>query len=355
MTMQRLAPLALLITLTGCTGLSREINQALPDFLRSDPGEAEMAIFRQVRQAREWSDEDLAEQDRLVAEIAALRGEKEWSDAVDHIDEYLEQFAVSRHDEKVRYWLGDCQFQGDEWERAFNSWRDFTLLHPVSDYNVGLTETIYLIGREFLAGNRSRFFGIFTRTGVGLRILNHLIESFPSSPRAADAQWTLAQYHVKDEAWPDAEAGFAFIVEQYEASEWYHPSLYYLAYTRYRQVKGQKYDPEMMRRAQADFETYLARSPDGAWRSDAEEITQELEELRAGSILNVGEWYLDQGKPYSARYYLMATITRFPTSAAAARAKVLLPQTPAPAAGERPAGVTGEAPEQPAVKKGAGK
>lgn len=351
--MQRLAPLLLLITLTGCTGLSREINQALPEFLRSDPGKEEMEIFRQVRQAREWSEEDLAEQDRLVAGIAALREQKKWAEAIDRIEEYLEQFAVSRHDEKVRFWLGDSHFQDDEWERAYNSWRDFSLLHPVSDYNVGLTDTLYLIGREFLAGNRSRFFGIFTRTGVGIRVLNHLIESFPSSPRAADAQWTLAKYYVDEEDWPESEAAFAFIVEQYESSEWYHPSLYYLAYSRYRQVKGDRYDPEMMRQAQSDFEKYLAQAPEGTWRDEAAGIIQELEELRARSVLNVGEWYLDQGKPYSARYYLMATITRFPNSEAAKRAKALLPETPAadevkPAAGsgasegvEKPAGATG--------------
>ena len=356
--MQRLAPIlifALMLMSTGCTGLSREVNQALPEFLRSEPGEAEMEIFRQVRQAREWSEEDLAEQDRLVERIGSLREQKEWSDAIDLLEEYVEQYAVSRHDEKVRYWLGDCNFQDDEWERAFNAWRDFSLLHPVSDYNPGLTESLFLIGKEYLSGGRSSFFGIFSNRGVGKRVLNHLIESFPSSPRAADAQWTLARYYLDEEEWPDAEAAFAFIVEQYEGSDWYQASLYYVAYTRYRQVKGDTYDPETMRQAQADFGRYLAQAPEGEWRGQAQAIIAELEDLRARSLLNVGEWYLDQGKPYSARYYFMATITRFPNSKAAGRAKALLPETPAPETGEvKPAAARDPGGEAKQPSKGPG-
>lgn len=346
--MQRLVPFALIIIMTGCTGLGREINQALPEFLRSDPGQEEMAIFRQVRQAREWTEEDLAEQDRQVSEIARLRTEGDWDEAIDRIEDYLEQFPVSRHDENIRYWQGDSRYQNDEWERAYDAWREFTLLHPVSDYNLGLTDTLYLIGKDFLAGNRSSFFGLFSRRGIGLKVLNHLIESFPSSPRAADAQWLLAQYHVEEEEWAEAEAAFEFIVDQYEASEWYQPSLYYVAYCRYRQVKGAAYDPEMMRKAKEGFELYLATAEEGSWRKEAHEIATQLEELRAEHVLGIGEWYMGQGKPYSARYYLMAVMTRFPTSAAAERAKQLLPETPTPDADIRPAGAGEPGAEKPA-------
>lgn len=351
--MQRLVPFALVIVLAGCTGLGREINQAMPEFLRSDPGEEEMMIFRQVRQARDWSQEDLAEQERQVAEITRLRSEGEWDDAVDRIEDYLEQFPVSSHDENVRFWRGDCSFRDDRWERAYEAWREFTLLHPISDYSVGLTETLYTMGKDFLEGNRSSFFGIFSRERIGVRVLNNLIESFPSSPRAADGQWLLAQYYLEEESWAEAESAFQFVVDQYATSEWHQPALYYVAYCRYRQVKGVPYDPRKMREAKEGFEVYLAKASEGSWRKEAHDIALEIEGLRAAHVLSIAEWYIDQGKPYSARYYLMAVMTRFPQSDAASRAKSLLPGTPAPEAEVRPSGEGG----QPGAEKpiGSGK
>ena len=40
----------------------------------------------------------------------------------------------------------------------------------------------------------------------------------------------------------------------------------------------------------------------------------------------VAEWYLDQDRPYSARYYLVAVKNRFPDSPSATRARELLPE-----------------------------
>ena len=39
----------------------------------------------------------------VYSEIARLRTEKEWDEAIDRIEDYLEQFPVSRHDENVRF------------------------------------------------------------------------------------------------------------------------------------------------------------------------------------------------------------------------------------------------------------
>ena len=43
----------------GCKNISRRFNQALPEFLRAEPGAVEMKIFAEVRQARDWTPEEL--------------------------------------------------------------------------------------------------------------------------------------------------------------------------------------------------------------------------------------------------------------------------------------------------------
>jgi outer membrane protein assembly factor BamD (BamD/ComL family) len=329
-----LAVLLVSAVLGACTGLSRDVNQALPEFLRSEPGEEEMVIFQKVRSARDYSPEDLAAQNAQVDAIAALKNEGNWSEAIDRIEDFLEQYPVSRHDAKVRFWLGQCHYEDDSWGRAFPAWRELSVLHPVSDYNASLIETLYYMGKEYLAGNRSSFFGIFSRRSEGERVLNHLIETFPSSARAADAQWLLARYNLEEEQWAKAAASFQFLVDQYSNSEWYEPGLYCLAYSQYRQVKGAAYDPAMMKRAKEAFDLYLSKATSGLWREEASLIRGELEELQAAHVLTIAEWYLDQGKPYSARYYLVNVTTRFPLSVAAARAREIMPSVAAVTEGE---------------------
>ena len=340
--------------LGGCRGLSREIQQSLPEFMRADPGTEEMEIFAKVRKVRDYTPEDEANQLRTLqtAREEYLGGQHD--EAVTRIEEYLEQYPASRHDEDARFLMALALYHGGEPLAAYLTLKDFSALYPVSDRSRQAMEIEYSVGKDYLAGKHSTFFGLFSQESRGEDILNHVVETYPSGRRAPDAQWLLARYQMNEGAWPEAHAAFQFLAEQYKTSEWFAPSLFYAAYAKYRQIKGSVYDPVTMADARRGFETYLRDVPNGAWVAEAREIATEIEEIEAQHLLGVGNWYLDQGKPYTARYYFMNVMARFPSSTAAEEARATLPKAQAsvPSA-EKPA--EPESSSQDAAKKPSGK
>lgn len=308
----------------ACSGLGREFNQALPEFMRSDPGAKEKEIYANVRRAREWSEAELADQRRLFEQAREAFRDGRHDEAASLLEDYLERYPVSSRDEQVRFLLGRSHYEDDEYQAAFSAFKDFAELYVVSDHTSEVMEYEYRMGKDFIEGNRSILFGIISNRGRGEEILNHVVERFPNGERAPDAQWLLSRYYMKEESWEKAAGAFGFLADNYPDSEWFGAARYYQAYGLYRQVKGPQYDPGIIRRAREAFEAYLRQVPEGAWREDAVTLRDQLERMEAEHLLLVGEWYLDQGRPYSARYYFESTRVRFPGTPAAERARELL-------------------------------
>ncbi len=343
--------------LAGCRGLSREFNQSLPEFIRADPGAEEMEIFAKIRQTRDWTEEDLNRQKELFDAALGAYEEGRYDEAADLIEEFLEQYPGSVYDERARFVMGDAHFRDDEWGHAFTVSKDFAALYPVSIYGPQVMETEYAMGKDYIEGRRATFFGIFTQRGTGEKIMNHIVEAFPSGARAPDAQWALGRYYMEDDDWVKARTAFQYLADHYRTSEWYAPSLYYAAYCAYRRVKGTVYDPRVVAESKIAFETYLREAPDGPWRADAEAIASELEETQAAHLYEVGDWYVGQGKEYTARYYFLKVVTLHPRTGAAVPAQKGLDRLgsgePSPTPPPEPdSGAPPAAEPPPAEKKG---
>lgn len=314
------------LALGGCSSIGRELNQAMPAFMRYEPGQEEMEIFMQVRKGREWTPEDLADQERIATEARSAYAEGRYGDTVVLVEEYLERYPTSSFDEEIRFLLAESHYASDDLSDAFKACRDFSALYPVSPRSAQIMDMEYAIGKEYIEGRQNSFFGLLSNTKRGEEILNHLVETYPSGQRAADAQWLICQYYFGSEDWPKAEGAFQLLAENYPRSEWYPAAMFYTAYSAYRQTKGLEYDPATMYRARAAFGDYLSQVDNPQWAAEAKAIVAALEDLEAGHLLYVGKWYLGQGKPYSARYYLNAVIAKYPESGAAVEAEQSLPE-----------------------------
>jgi outer membrane protein assembly factor BamD (BamD/ComL family) len=319
--------LLLAVAFSGCSSVSRRITSGLPDWLVPAPGAEESTRLRELLLTKEWTEEEIATQRAEVDAIEALYGEEEYSDAVDRIEAFLEQYPSTDFDERLRYLLGMANYRDDDLKAAFRNFREFSDLYVVSDYYDEIMEVVYGIGKEYIEGEHSAFFGIFPNKGTGERMLNFVVERFPTGRRAPDAQWLVATYYFEDEGWLRADAAYKYLAETWPDSPWAAPSLYNSAYAKYRLVKGVVYDPLSMERARKAFETYIEKVPDGPERGTATKLKDELVSREASHLLSIAEWYIGQDKAYSSRLYLNELRARFPQSAQAKRARELLAQT----------------------------
>jgi outer membrane protein assembly factor BamD (BamD/ComL family) len=233
----------------------------------------------------------------------------------------LDDYPGTEFDEECRFLWGESHYRDGDFAAAYGAYKSYATNFPVSPRGPVVEERLYDVGRDYLEGNQSAFFGIFSNRSKGLEILDYLVETFPSAERADDAKWLVARYHVDDENWEKAVPVFDFLTKQYKQSEWYPAARYFSAYCRYRRVKGDFYDPRMIEDARKGFAEYVAEHPNGEWRGQAETIIAELDATAAERMFKVGEWYVDQDKPYSARFYFLRVKQLWPGTDAARRAE----------------------------------
>ncbi|HYC76294.1 MAG TPA: outer membrane protein assembly factor BamD [Planctomycetota bacterium] len=314
--------LAAVVFLPACRSLSRDINQSLPGFLRSEAGEEELERLAVMRRARtEATPEEKAAWKARVDEAKAWYAAGDWEEAGDLFESFLEDHPGTEFDEECRFLFAESRYREDELAEAFSAYKSYALNYPISPRNPTVEERLYDAGREYIEGRRSTLFGIFTNTSKGVEILTYLVETFPNAERADDAEWLIARYHLDDEEWDKAAASFDLLVTQYKTSEWTPAARWFSAYCRYRRVKGDVYDPEVIEQARQRFADYVRDYPAGEWRPEAERILAILDATAAERMYNVAEWYRDQDKDYSARYYYLKLIKSWPQSEAAARAR----------------------------------
>ncbi len=325
------APVLLLLLLpffASCRSLSREVNSALPDFLRASPGGEEMKLFKELHEGRAWSADDLERQDRLRSDIVQVYQSGDWEECGELVRGYIDDFAISRHDQELRFLLADSLYRDDEWDLSFDAFKEYLALYPVSSWSEPSMQIIYRMGLECIEGRRSAFLGIFGRRAKGVEMLRNLVETFPGGGRAADAQWALARYSMHEGDHVAAVEEFGVLVERWPESEWNAAALYYAAWCRYRLIKGEAYDGATMEQARDSFERYLREARHQGWADEARAALGEIVELEAQHQLTVAEWYLGMEKPWAARYWLTKLTVLHGSTAAGQRAKVLLDMLP---------------------------
>jgi TolA-binding protein len=317
-----------LVFLAGCTGLGRRVNQALPEFMRGEPGAEEKERMLALQQRLQAPPGASAARTRAFQQARNAYDRCQFDCAADFFEDFIEDYPASEYDEEARFLLGESHFRDNDYSAAFAAYKEYAESYPISNRAPCIEERVYKMGCAYLSGRRRMFFGIFSSRGLGEEMFVWLVQTYPNAPRADDAQWALGRYYVSEQDWPKAAAAFDFLVKQYPNSEWLSGARYYTGYTRYRQVKGTVYDQAIVRESRKRFVAYLEEEPDGQWRADAQRLICVLDEIAAQKLLNVAQWYIDQDRCWSARYYLVRLQTLHPSSRAAARGSAILAGLP---------------------------
>ncbi len=309
--------------LSGCSGLGRKINQALPEFLRSDPGEQEIERLGQRRRALSRSTDEVAQIRLLYEQALAMQKRGEHEEAAEAIEQLLEVYPDSSYDQaarllQVRAYIGD-----DEYFDAAVALRSFLERHPVSERSGEVEDLAYLMAEGYLSGEQDLW--IFDRRGDGIKLLEDLVIHFPNGRLADDAWWRIAQFHLEDEKWIEAQAAFDAIVDRHKESEWAPIALYYRGFCRFQRIKGVEYDIENMREALKDFNLYVKQYPAAEEAADAREKVVQMREMIAQKNLSIARWYEGRGDIGAARFYFHYIVARLDGTRAAEEARAALP------------------------------
>ncbi len=329
-TSRKLAGLFLLLMasmiLAGCGSFGRKFNQALPDFLRSDPGADELERYQARIRVLNRSKEEAARAKEAFKEAKSLYDKGDYENAAVAFELFLEDYPDTVDDRLCRHLLILCYLELEEDADARRGIQAFVRLYPISELNDEIEESAWRLANEYLEGKHSWF--IFNLESDGVTMLRLIVTSFPNGHHADEAQWKLGNYLFDEDNFIEAEAAYATIVERYPRSPWAPRALLNQGLCHVALCKGAAYDQENMYAGIRIFERYLESYPEADRREEAKEHIAWFKNTLAEKQLLVANWYIDQGYPTSARFYLRKCMRLWPDSPAASASKELLATLP---------------------------
>ena len=315
------------VTLAGCGSFGRKFNQALPDFLRSDPGADEMERYQARIRVLNRSKEEAAQAKEAYNEAKGFYDSGDYDNATSAFENYLEDYPDTIDDRMARHLLILCYLELEEDADARRGiQKSFTRLYPISELNDEIEASAWRLANEYLDGVHSWF--IFNLESDGITLLRLIVTNFPNGHYADEAQWKLGNYLFDEDNYIEAEAAYRTIVERYPRSKWAPRALFNQGLCRVALCKGPAYDQENMIDGIRLFERYLSENPEGDRRKEANEHIAYFQRNLSEKQLIVADWYIGQGYNGAAKFYLQKCIREWPDSEAAKEAKEVLATLP---------------------------
>ena len=324
--LQVLIVLGATLVLGGCGSFGREFNQALPDFLRSDPGADELERYQARIRVLNRSDEEAAQAKKAFNEAKALYDNREFDAAATAFGLFLEDYPDTVDDRLARHLMIRSHIEEEDATDARIAITEFVRLYPISELNAEIEESAWQLGNEYLDGKHNWF--LFTQETDGVALLKLIVLNFPNGHHADEAQWRLGNYLYDQDNYLEAEAAYATIVERYTRSVWAPRALFNQGLCRLAMCKGPAYDQENMHDGIRLFERFISDYPEDERKGEALEHISFFKETLARKLYLIAEWYVGQGHPSAARFYLAKCIREWPNAKTTNDARELLTSLP---------------------------
>lgn len=199
------------------------------------------------------------------------------------------------------------------YEKALKCYNEVLKKHPDTSLMKRALQRKYMIGMAFLQGEAHRYFlGLipYNSSAFGVRILDKLVQDYPSEDFSDDALYTIANHYFRREKWAEAQPVFKRLISSYPRSEWVPTAYFCLGKAVSREIKGYRYDPSPIREARRYMKRFLEKREIGAEAEEARKCIVELRNLEARHYLYIARFYLRDGNQEGARLYLRRAIGR---------------------------------------------
>lgn len=314
------------LVLGGCGSFGREFNQALPDFLRSDPGAEELERYQARIRVLNRSEEETAQARAAFDQAKALYDDDDFNGAARAFKLFIEDYPDTINDRMARHLMIRSYIEEEDATDARIAITEFVRLYPISELNAEIEKSAWQLGNEYLDGQHNWF--LFTQETDGVALLKLIVLNFPNGHHADEAQWRLGNYLYDQDNFLEAEAAYATIVERYNRSVWAPRALFNQGLCRLAMCKGPAYDQENMYDGIRLFERFIDNYPEDERKEEALQHIKFFQDTLAQKLVLIADWYVGQDHPSAARFYLSKCLREWPNSETAIEAKAMLETLP---------------------------
>ena len=221
---------------SACRSFSRELNDALPEFMRSEPGAEEIERYRNRVRVLNRSKEEVKIAKAAFAEAITLYDSGDFDAAQVAFELYLVDFPDTADDRRSRYLLILCYLETEEATSAREAISDFIGLYPVSEFNDEIEAAAWRLAHEYIDGKHDWLF--VGKESDGFALLRSIVLAFPNGNHADEAQWLVGNKYFADADYIAAEIAYGAIVDRYPRSPWAGRATFNRARCRLALCKG---------------------------------------------------------------------------------------------------------------------
>lgn len=151
--------------------------------------------------------------------------------------------------------------------------------------------------------------------------------TFPTHPKAQEAQFLLAESYYKKGDWTDAISEYRFLLDNYPSTSYREAALFYVASAYLKKSPPSYLDQTETERAVEMLRDFLSTFPNSEFATEARKRLEEAKDKLAQHMLIAADTYIKLGHYDSAKIFLEELIKRYPTVPTALKAKVVLAET----------------------------
>jgi outer membrane protein assembly factor BamD (BamD/ComL family) len=241
---------------------------------------------------------------------------------------HLASFIVDERPDSVEaedalFFAAEASLRDEEPKKAFLFYKELILRFPATRRSRIVAERDFSIGEAFFTEGTG-FFGFLKVRGYGVRVMNHLLDYFPTSDLADDAQMAIGEYYFSREDFTTAAESYEQVLEAYPLSEWAERAVFLTGKSYFRLNKGYSYDREFLLRSIQYLRHYLDRYPEGTYLEECKWFLADAGDRMARKELEIATFYLDQDQERGGRIHLSNVVLLFPETDASDLARTML-------------------------------
>ena len=243
--------------------------------------------------------------------------------------------ALSAYRSIVRRWplssaAGEAQFKvgfmlekrAEFWD-AYKAYQKVVEKYPGSQFFDLAIERQFSIGNLFLAGEPQKVWKIPLLPSMDktVQIFEAVIKNAPYGAYAPQAHFKIGLAREKQKKWSDAIASYNKLIDKYPGSDLAGDAQYQIGYAWYQASSQPDYDQSAAQKSIEAYQDFLVRYPNSEKVEQAKIYMSELTGRRVQGSYNIAQFYEKQKNYKAALIYYNDVVQQGPNSAQAADAK----------------------------------
>lgn len=272
-----------------------------------------------------------------LQQIRRLIAEKEYDDAVDLADEWIEKNPYHRLLPTALLLRGDAKSHDRNYFKALYDYEHIARAYPDSDAFFVALERELDIAKTFGSGVRRKFWGmrIMPAGEEAEELFIRIQERTPGSRLAERAGKALGDFYYDRKEMGMAAEAYDIFLENHPRSQWRPEAMKKLIDANLATFKGPRFDATGLIEAQQRIEGFKTDYPATAEKVGADALLVRIDESLAQKALVTAQWYDRKDRAVSAKFMYRRVVRDYPGSSAAAEAARRLEEwgetvTPAP-------------------------